>query len=165
MSGHVPTCRRSCLPARSTSARSGTATSTWCSSSAPILGYPVSCSSNRCLGYASSVRAGRSPSSGRVTRPTRTRIHRAFAGDANPAYHGFDPVRYVIAMEDLADLRIWRGALNDGEIHVGVAEALGTYVARIAFHTSDLGMDPEDRKRQSPARSTPSCAGSPKTSC
>ena len=51
-------------------------------------------------------------------------------------------------MEDLADLRIWRGALNDGEIHAGVAEALGTYVARLAFHTSDLGMDPEERKRQ-----------------
>ncbi|MET0772344.1 MAG: S-methyl-5-thioribose kinase, partial [Candidatus Limnocylindrales bacterium] len=61
--------------------------------------------------------------------------------------HGFDPIRYVIAMEDLADLRVWRGALNDGEIHAEAAETLGTYVARIAFHTSDLGMDPEDRKR------------------
>ncbi len=75
-------------------------------------------------------------------------IHGAFAGDTNPVYHGFDPVRYVIAMEDLADLRIWRAALNDGEIHAGVAEALGTFVARLAFHTSDLGMEPEERKRQ-----------------
>jgi 5-methylthioribose kinase len=42
---------------------------------------------------------------------------------------------------------VWRGALNDGEIHAEAATTLGTYVARIAFHTSDLGMDPEDRKR------------------
>jgi 5-methylthioribose kinase len=73
--------------------------------------------------------------------------HQRFAGAAIPDYHGFDPVRYIIAMEDLADLRVWRGALNDGEIHAGAAETLGTFVARIAFHTSDLGMDAEDRKR------------------
>ena len=74
-------------------------------------------------------------------------VHSAFSGSATPRYHGFDPVRYVIAMEDLADLRVWRGALNDGEIHAEAAETLGKYVARIAFHTSDLGMDPEERKR------------------
>jgi 5-methylthioribose kinase len=74
-------------------------------------------------------------------------VHGRFAGDAIPRYHGFDRVRYVIAMEDLADLRVWRGALNDGEIHAEAAATLGTYVARIAFHTSDLGMDPEERKR------------------
>jgi 5-methylthioribose kinase len=74
-------------------------------------------------------------------------VHSRFAGDAIPRYHGFDPVRYVIAMEDLADLRVWRGALNDGEVHAGAAATLGTYVARVAFHTSDLGMDPEERKR------------------
>lgn len=74
-------------------------------------------------------------------------VHGRFAGDAIPRYHGFDRVRYVIAMEDLADLRVWRGALNDGEIHPGAAATLGRYVARIAFHTSDLGMDPEERKR------------------
>jgi 5-methylthioribose kinase len=74
-------------------------------------------------------------------------VHSRFAGDAIPRYHGFDPVRYVIAMEDLADLRVWRGALNDGEVHAGAAATLGTYVARVAFHTSDPGMDPEERKR------------------
>jgi 5-methylthioribose kinase len=75
-------------------------------------------------------------------------IHEPFAGGTNPVYHGFDPVRYVIAMEDLADLRVWRAALNDGEIHVGAAGDLGRFVARIAFHTSDVGMDAEARKRQ-----------------
>jgi 5-methylthioribose kinase len=73
-------------------------------------------------------------------------VHSRFAGTTIPRYHGFDPERYVIAMEDLADLRVWRGALNDGEIHAVAAATLGTYVARIAFHTSDLGMDPEERK-------------------
>ena len=48
-----------------------------------------------------------------------------FAGDATPRYHGFDPAGYVIAMEDLADLRVWRGALNDGEIHAEAAATLG----------------------------------------
>ncbi len=74
--------------------------------------------------------------------------HAVFAGDTLPRYHGFDPQGYVLALEDLADLRVWRGALNDGEVHPGAATALGRYVARIAFHTSDLGMDAEDRKRQ-----------------
>ena len=74
-------------------------------------------------------------------------VYRAFAGATNPVYHGFDPVRYVIAMEDLAVLRIWRTALDDGEIHAGVAAALGTFVARVAFHTSDLGMPAQERKR------------------
>jgi 5-methylthioribose kinase len=74
-------------------------------------------------------------------------VHSRFSGTTTPRYHGFDPVRYVIAMEDLADLRVWRGALNDGAIHAEAAATLGTYVARIAFHTSDLGMDPEERKR------------------
>jgi 5-methylthioribose kinase len=74
-------------------------------------------------------------------------VHSRFSGTTTPRYHGFDPVRYVLAMEDLADLRVWRGALNDGEIHAEAAATLGTYVARIAFHTSDLGMDPEERKR------------------
>lgn len=73
--------------------------------------------------------------------------YQAFAGATNPAYHGFDPVRYVIAMEDLAALRIWRTALDAGEIHADTAAALGTFVARVAFHTSDLGMPAQDRKR------------------
>lgn len=74
-------------------------------------------------------------------------VYRAFAGATNPVYHGFDPVRYVIAMEDLAALRIWRTALDDGEVHAGAAAALGTFVARVAFHTSDLGLPAQERKR------------------
>lgn len=78
-----------------------------------------------------------------------------FAGDLVPTYHGFDPTAYVLAMEDLADLRVWRGALNDGEIHAGAAAAIGTLVARIAFWTSDFGRDPEERRRLAAASVNP----------
>jgi 5-methylthioribose kinase len=74
------------------------------------------------------------------------RAYAPFAGDAIPRIHGFDAARHVLAMEDLADLRIWRGALNDGEIHPGAAEALGRLVAGIAFWTSDAAVEPEARK-------------------
>jgi 5-methylthioribose kinase len=73
--------------------------------------------------------------------------YQGFAGATNPAYHGFDAVRYVIAMEDLAALRIWRTALDAGEVHADTAAALGTFVARVAFHTSDLGLPAQERKR------------------
>lgn len=74
--------------------------------------------------------------------------YQAFAGDAIPGYHGFDPAWYVIAMEDLADLRVWRGALNDGEIHAGAAATIGRFVARVGFHTSVFGMQPGPLKHQ-----------------
>lgn len=74
------------------------------------------------------------------------RAYAPFAGDVIPYIHGFDADGYVLAMEDLATLRIWRGALNDGEVHDGAAEALGRFVARIAFWTSDAALDPEARK-------------------
>ena len=91
--------------------------------------------------------------------------YQAFAGDAIPAYHGFDPEWYVNAMEDLADLRVWRTALNDGEIHAGAAREMGRLVARIAFHTSDFGMDPAGAQAQGGRhRSTPSSVASPRTS-
>jgi 5-methylthioribose kinase len=74
--------------------------------------------------------------------------YQAFAGRTIPAYHGFDPTWYVIAMEDLADLRVWRGALNDGEIHAEAAGELGRFVARLTFHTSEAGLAPETKKHQ-----------------
>jgi 5-methylthioribose kinase len=74
------------------------------------------------------------------------RAYAPFAGDVIPRIHGFDAERHVLAMEDLADLRIWRGALNDGEIHEGAAASLGRFVAGIAFWTSDAAVEPEARK-------------------
>lgn len=82
-------------------------------------------------------------------------IYQRFATEFIPRYHGFDGERYVIAMEDLADLRVWRTALNAGELHAGAAEAMGAFVARIAFHTSDFGLPPEERKLQAAASVNP----------
>lgn len=81
--------------------------------------------------------------------------YRPFAGATNPVYHGFDPVWYVLAMEDLAELRIWRTALNEGEIHPGAAAEIGTFIARIAIRTSDFGLEPEVRKRQAALATNP----------
>jgi 5-methylthioribose kinase len=59
-----------------------------------------------------------------------------------PALFDFDASRYVLGMEDLSDHVVWRGALNRGERHDGAAGDIGTLVARTAFATSALGLDP-----------------------
>lgn len=69
-----------------------------------------------------------------------------FAPELLPAWYGYDPDRHVLAMEDLADLRVWRAALNDGEVHLAAAAAIGRLVGRIAFHTSDFGTEAKARK-------------------
>ena len=76
-----------------------------------------------------------------------TSVHARVAPGLVPDIYGYDPERYLIAMEDLSDHRVWRGALNEGLRHDGVAEAMGRYVASVAFGTSALGMDPEEQKR------------------
>lgn len=53
----------------------------------------------------------------------------------------YDTERYILALEDLSDHRVWRGALNDGEYHEGVAAQLGRYVAGVAVGTSVLGSE------------------------
>jgi 5-methylthioribose kinase len=58
-------------------------------------------------------------------------------------------------MEDLSDHRVWRGALNEGLRHEGVAEAMGRYVGAVAFGTSVLGMEPEAQKEQAARASNP----------
>lgn len=74
------------------------------------------------------------------------RIHAQLAASALPRVYAYDRSRYITAMEDLSDHRVWRAALNDGERHDGAAEALGTYIAAYAFGTSVFGMEPEDHK-------------------
>lgn len=51
-----------------------------------------------------------------------------------------DEERHIIGMEDLSDHRVWRHAMNDGEIHDGVATAVGTYIGAVAFGTSMFAM-------------------------
>ena len=63
-----------------------------------------------------------------------------------PAFYGFDAERYVLAVEDLSDHRVWRTALIEGERHDQAAEKMGRYVGRLAFHTSLLGVEAKAQK-------------------
>jgi 5-methylthioribose kinase len=58
-----------------------------------------------------------------------------------PAYYGVDEEQHVLAMENLMGWEIWRGKLNDGFIHRGVAAQLGVYVANLAYWTSVFALD------------------------
>jgi 5-methylthioribose kinase len=82
-----------------------------------------------------------------------TEVHGRVAPGVVPEIYAYDAERYLIAMEDLSDHRVWRGALNEGLRHDGVAEALGRYLAAVAFGTSPLGMDPEEHKALAAATS------------
>lgn len=81
--------------------------------------------------------------------------HGAFAAEFIPDLHGFDPERYVLALEDLSDHRVWRGALTDGERHEGAAARMGRYVARVAFHTSLFGLPADVVKARAAASISP----------
>lgn len=74
------------------------------------------------------------------------RIHGELAPGLVPVLYRYDPERYIIAMEDLSDHRVWRGALIEGLRHEGAAALMGEYVAAVAFGTSILAMDPEQQK-------------------
>ncbi len=58
-----------------------------------------------------------------------------------PAYYGVDEEQHVLAMENLMGWEIWRGKLNDGFMHRGVAGMLGVYVANLAYSTSVFALD------------------------
>lgn len=58
--------------------------------------------------------------------------------------YSYDSSRYLMAMEDLSDHLVWRGALNDGLRHEGAASEMGRYVGAVAFGTSVFGMDRHD---------------------
>lgn len=63
-----------------------------------------------------------------------------------PGFYDFDASHYVLAIEDLSDHRVWRNELNEGRVHGYAASEIGRYVARTAFATSPLGMDPLEHK-------------------
>lgn len=71
------------------------------------------------------------------------RAHHALTPALLPEVYLYDPQRYIIAMEDLSDHQVWRGALIAGERHEGAATAMGTYVGAVAFGTSLFAMDRE----------------------
>ncbi|GLK16812.1 methylthioribose kinase [Herbiconiux flava] len=63
-----------------------------------------------------------------------------------PALYDFDHEHFVLAIENLSDHRVWRNELNAGRVHEYAADAIGSYVARTAFATSPLGLDPLEHK-------------------
>ena len=69
------------------------------------------------------------------------RAHHALTPDHVVEVYDYNPERYIIAMEDLSDHRVWRAALNESMRHDGAANAMGIYVAAIAFGTSALGLE------------------------
>ncbi|MFI7699463.1 S-methyl-5-thioribose kinase [Nonomuraea sp. NPDC049480] len=74
------------------------------------------------------------------------RVHNQLAPGLVPGIYDTDDERHVIAIEDLSDHRVWRGALNEGLRHEGVAEDLGRYVAKVAFGTSVFGLGAKGHK-------------------
>ena len=71
------------------------------------------------------------------------RAHRALIPEHVVELFDYDPARYILAMEDLSDHRVWRGALNDGVMVEGAAAAVGRYIGAVAFGTSALSMERE----------------------
>lgn len=64
-----------------------------------------------------------------------------------PKLYYFDPTRFVLAMEDLSDHRVWRQSLNAGGCDEGAAEDMGEYVATVGFGTSVFGMSADEQKQ------------------
>lgn len=69
------------------------------------------------------------------------RAHHALMPEHVVEVYDYDPERFIIAMEDLSDHWVWRGALNESMRHDGAADAMGAYIAAIAFGTSALGLE------------------------
>ena len=76
-----------------------------------------------------------------------TLVHSQAAKDLVPEIYFYDSERYIIAMEDLSDHKVWRTALNQGEINIGSAEAIGEYIAKVTFATSIFGAGAEAHKK------------------
>ncbi|WP_336209386.1 S-methyl-5-thioribose kinase [Nonomuraea sp. LPB2021202275-12-8] len=83
------------------------------------------------------------------------RVHNTVAAGLVPALHDTDAERHVIAIEDLSDHQVWRGALNEGLRHDGVAHDLGRYVAKVGFGTSVFGLGAKAHKAAVAASANP----------
>ena len=79
-----------------------------------------------------------SPDRARIEYET-TIVHSKAAGHLVPEIYFYDADRYIIAMEDLSDHKVWRTALNQGDINLGAAKSIGEYIAKVLFATSIFG--------------------------
>jgi 5-methylthioribose kinase len=81
--------------------------------------------------------------------------HGKWASEYLPKLYAFDPARYILAVEDLSDHRVWRVALTEGERHDGAAGRMGRYVGRVAFRTSLFGVEAKELKTRVAAAISP----------
>ncbi|WP_168122099.1 S-methyl-5-thioribose kinase [Paenibacillus sp. HB172176] len=65
-----------------------------------------------------------------------------------PQVYSYDPELYLTIMEDLSDHVIMRQGLMDGTRYPLFAEHVSTFMANTLFHTSDLGMNQQEKKLQ-----------------
>ncbi len=65
----------------------------------------------------------------------------------SPKVYQFDPVMSVIAMEDLYHHENLRKALLQAKVFPQLSEDISTFIVRNTLLTSDLGMDPKEKKK------------------
>lgn len=65
----------------------------------------------------------------------------------SPKVYQFDPVMSVIAMEDLYNHENLRKALLQAKVYPQLSEDISTFIVRNTLLTSDLAMDPKDKKK------------------
>jgi 5-methylthioribose kinase len=70
----------------------------------------------------------------------------ALVPDLIPGYHGYDPATFTLVMEDVGHLEVLRTANVEGRRPGDVGARIGSFVAALAFATSDFGMPSQDRK-------------------
>lgn len=63
-----------------------------------------------------------------------------------PRIYHYDRDMFAIVMEDLSDHIVLRKGLIAGNVYPKLAKDMGEFLARSLFFTSDLGMDPEEKK-------------------
>jgi hypothetical protein len=126
------------------SARSGTAISTWCSSSrAPAVRR---WSSRPCPTSAWSATAGRCRLKRSFFEYHALTRQEARAPGSVPAILHFDEGQALIIMEFLSPHIILRRALIEGRQLPNIARDIGLFMARTLFRGSDLHMAAKDRK-------------------
>jgi 5-methylthioribose kinase len=63
-----------------------------------------------------------------------------------PKIYDYDREMYAIIMEDLSDHIVLRKGLIKGTVYPNLARDMGVFLARSLFFTSDVGMDPLQKK-------------------
>ncbi|KAA1037626.1 S-methyl-5-thioribose kinase [Macrococcus equipercicus] len=73
-------------------------------------------------------------------------VHGSFVPDLTPTVYLVDETMKCVIMEDLADHKILRSALNTGDSFPNLGEDLGRYLAETLINTSDFVLHPKEKK-------------------